>query len=144
MFCKRVYNIINYFLKKQINLLDVQGSGRDGRILKEDMLRHMELKTSSESIATTSLPPARAITSVGSPKPPSTPNPTPQMKRPEAPIGVNRTEPIKGFKKAMVKSMTHALVVITLILFNISNTDILNLCCYCRPSLILVIVTKLT
>merc|ERR1712071_367019 len=97
--------------ENNINLLDVQGSGRDGRILKEDMLRHMELKTSSESIATTSLPPARAITSVGSPKPPSTPNPTPQMKRPEAPIGVNRTEPIKGFKKAMVKSMTHALTI---------------------------------
>jgi hypothetical protein len=30
--------------------------------------------------------------------------------RPACPVGVDRTESIKGFKKAMAKSMTNALV----------------------------------
>lgn len=85
----------------QINLKDVPGSGRDGRILKEDVLRYIE---NSKSAPTPPPTPAKA--------PADRPTPiSPAPKRAIAPpVGVDKTEPIKGFKRAMAKSMTAALV----------------------------------
>ncbi|XP_046646980.1 lipoamide acyltransferase component of branched-chain alpha-keto acid dehydrogenase complex, mitochondrial-like isoform X2 [Daphnia pulicaria] len=95
----------------KINLRDVQGSGRDGRILKEDMLRHIETLRSSKSA-----PKAKQQAPQEQPKPvaatsqqPSPSTKSPQQVRPACPVGVDRTESIKGFKKAMAKSMTNAL-----------------------------------
>jgi len=101
--------------ENNINLLDVQGSGKDGRILKEDMLRYIEGAKpldSHESLAVPSMPKPLTINSAQKPqKPSSTEVQAPKTKRIDAPIEADRTEPIKGFKKAMVKSMTHALTI---------------------------------
>ncbi|KAI9558166.1 hypothetical protein GHT06_014919 [Daphnia sinensis] len=95
----------------KINLRDVQGTGRDGRILKEDMLRHIESLSSSKSVPKTSQAPQQQAKAVerGTTSQQPSPSKTPQITRPSVPVGVDRTEPIKGFKKAMAKSMTASL-----------------------------------
>jgi len=101
--------------ENNINLLDVQGSGKDGRILKEDMLRFIDgtkLPISHESLVDASLQKPLAINPVQkSQKVPSTHIQAPKPVKVDAPVGADRTEPIKGFKKAMVKSMTHSLTI---------------------------------
>lgn len=93
----------------------MQGTGRDGRILKEDMLRHLESQGSSKSAPKTSLQtpqqPTKAVERGTVCQQPSPSTKTPQIVRPNVPVGVDRTEPIKGFKKAMARSMTAALVI---------------------------------
>ena len=81
------------------------------------MLRHIESlsgtkgKTSMPDPVPRQAPPP----SVPSRAPASPPQPSPaskaaSVKRPVAPVGEDRSEPIKGFKKAMVRSMNAALV----------------------------------
>ncbi|XP_045101402.1 lipoamide acyltransferase component of branched-chain alpha-keto acid dehydrogenase complex, mitochondrial-like [Portunus trituberculatus] len=95
----------------KINLNDVQGSGRDGRILKEDLLQYIEKRTQKT-------PPGAA------PQHTPTPAPTPAVTKPPTPppaaapprlapslpvvLGQDKTEVIKGFRKAMVRTMTQA------------------------------------
>lgn len=118
--CIDICNIYNstYFL--QINLREVTGTGRDGRILKEDMLRHIESLSGTKG-KTPSHPqdprqttpcavPSRAPVSPPQASPPSK---VAAVKKPVAPVGEDRSEPIKGFKKAMVRSMNAALVITT-------------------------------
>ncbi|XP_032784157.1 lipoamide acyltransferase component of branched-chain alpha-keto acid dehydrogenase complex, mitochondrial isoform X2 [Daphnia magna] len=96
----------------KINLRNVQGTGRDGRILKEDMLRHIESLSSSKSTPKPSQVPqqqAKAVERETTSQQPSPSTKTPQIIRPSVPVGVDRSEPIKGFKKAMAKSMTASL-----------------------------------
>jgi hypothetical protein len=76
------------------------------------MLRHIETLRSSKSA-----PKAKQQAPQEQPKPvaatsqqPSPSTKSPQQVRPACPVGVDRTESIKGFKKAMAKSMTNALV----------------------------------
>ena len=91
----------------------MQGTGRDGRILKEDMLRHIESLRSSKSApkAKQQAPQEQPNKpAVSTPQQPSPPTKSPQILRPASPVGVDRTESIKGFKRAMAKSMTAALV----------------------------------
>jgi pyruvate/2-oxoglutarate dehydrogenase complex dihydrolipoamide acyltransferase (E2) component len=90
----------------------VQGTGRDGRILKEDMLRHIESLRSSKSAPAKQQAPQEQPNkaAVSTPQQPSPPTKSPQIVRPASPVGVDRTESIKGFKRAMAKSMTAALV----------------------------------
>uniref|UniRef100_A0A5F9CX38 Dihydrolipoamide acetyltransferase component of pyruvate dehydrogenase complex n=1 Tax=Oryctolagus cuniculus TaxID=9986 RepID=A0A5F9CX38_RABIT len=79
-------------MENNIKLSEVVGSGKDGRILKEDILNYLEKQTGAI------LPP--------SPKDKTIPMP---ISKPPVFIGKDKTEPIKGFQKAMVKSMSAAL-----------------------------------
>ena len=96
----------------QINLQEVQGTGRDGRVLKEDMLRHIESMKGSKSAASSISPPPKYQAMMEQRNKTESPSKlqAPFVKQPVS-CGVNRDEPIKGFKKAMVKSMTYALVI---------------------------------
>ncbi len=87
------------------------GSGKDGRILKEDVLRHMgEIKTPAPAKPAAPTPAAPAPTA---PAPAAAPAPQPltvkavahAAPRPTVKpviLGEDRTEPIKGIRKAMV------------------------------------------
>ncbi|KAG0711110.1 DBT protein [Chionoecetes opilio] len=95
-----------------IDLNEVQGSGRDGRILKEDLLQYLEKRTHKPSPP---LPPTPAPPTPTPPttRPPSVPAQAPRagpLLAPAVPLvlGQDRTEAIKGFKKVMVKSMSQA------------------------------------
>lgn len=68
-----------------VNVAQVKGTGRNGRVLKEDVLRFLGL--SADDIASQ--------------------RPSPQLRN--LPQQSDRTEPIKGFQKAMVQTMTQAL-----------------------------------
>lgn len=78
------------------------------------MLRHIESLSSSKSTPKPSQVPqqqAKAVERETTSQQPSPSTKTPQIIRPSVPVGVDRSEPIKGFKKAMAKSMTASLVI---------------------------------
>jgi 2-oxoisovalerate dehydrogenase E2 component (dihydrolipoyl transacylase) len=84
----------------QISLNDVQGSGKDGRILKEDLLNQ---KSGTSKPAPTSPPPSPTTVKQ------QTPAPTFKVRLPPSTTPLaDRNEPIKGIRKAMVKTMTQA------------------------------------
>lgn len=90
-------------MENNIKLSEVVGSGKDGRILKEDILNFLEKQTGAI------LPPSpKAEIMPPPPKPKDKSLPTPVAK-PVVFTGQDRTEPITGFQKAMVKTMTAAL-----------------------------------
>ncbi|XP_063849467.1 lipoamide acyltransferase component of branched-chain alpha-keto acid dehydrogenase complex, mitochondrial-like [Scylla paramamosain] len=94
----------------KIDLNDVQGSGRDGRIMKEDLLQYLEKKTQKASPGPSPTPtPAPAPPSSRPPSTPLPPTPPPRL-APSLPVvlGQDKTEAIKGFRKAMVRTMTQA------------------------------------
>lgn len=90
--------------ENNLNLADVVGTGKDGRVLKEDILRHLERGSAPASPVpqTHSMPPSP-------PHAPPPPTLQPVPRAPPAPIGQDRTVPLKGVTKAMVKAMTEAL-----------------------------------
>ncbi|CAF3332934.1 unnamed protein product [Rotaria socialis] len=91
----------------QISLNDVQGTGKDGRILKEDLLNYKS-ETSSPSAKAMSTP--LKSTPISPPPSPITMKQTPTIKTqpPSTTPVADRNEPIKGIRKAMVKTMTQA------------------------------------
>ncbi|XP_055962514.1 lipoamide acyltransferase component of branched-chain alpha-keto acid dehydrogenase complex, mitochondrial isoform X1 [Sorex fumeus] len=90
-------------MENNIKLSEVVGTGKDGRILKEDILNYLEKQTGAI------LPPSPKGEIVPPPaKPKEKTIPVPVSKPPVF-IGKDRTEPVKGFHKAMVKTMTAAL-----------------------------------
>uniref|UniRef100_A0A2P2I5V4 Dihydrolipoamide acetyltransferase component of pyruvate dehydrogenase complex n=1 Tax=Hirondellea gigas TaxID=1518452 RepID=A0A2P2I5V4_9CRUS len=115
--------------ENNINLALVQGTGKDGRLMKEDLLNYIAKEgrvraSTSPSVAAPAPPsvstaaakpfaaaveqkPTAAVTAVESTVPSTTPLPA------SLPMvhGKDRTETIKGFQKAMVRSMTQALKV---------------------------------
>ncbi|RZC39931.1 lipoamide acyltransferase component of branched-chain alpha-keto acid dehydrogenase complex, mitochondrial [Asbolus verrucosus] len=65
----------------KLNLSKIKGTGKDGRILKEDILKYLNIESDEAQM---------------------------QIK-PSKPTFGDKTEPIKGFQKAMVKTMTASL-----------------------------------
>lgn len=88
-------------MERNIALADVPGTGKEGRILKEDIMHYLEeMKTK-----TTSAPPPKVEAPAVTPTVPPI-----LIRRPEVMLE-DRTESIKGIRKAMVKAMTASLAV---------------------------------
>ncbi|XP_072919497.1 lipoamide acyltransferase component of branched-chain alpha-keto acid dehydrogenase complex, mitochondrial isoform X1 [Hemitrygon akajei] len=94
-------------MENNIKLSEVVGTGKDERILKEDILNYLAKQTGAI------LPPSPEIV----PPPPEPTSPTakgaPTVPKPITPkipfMDKDRTEPVKGIRKAMVKTMSVAL-----------------------------------
>ena len=118
--------VVNPFFcsSTQVNILDVQGSGKDGRILKDDIIRYVqENQAAAASDSGTESVKSEAASTRGddnsqrvAASPPTPPSPPP---RPSAVTDhskytmlghmvADKREQIKGVKKAMVKTMTLA------------------------------------
>lgn len=108
-------------MENNVVLTDVAGSGKGGRIMKEDIVKFIEERDSPAvaeilpppppSIAVTAAK-AKAATRAKSPSPP--PRAAPPVAPRVAPtivVGEDRTEALKGIKKAMAKSMAAALTI---------------------------------
>ncbi|RUS85142.1 hypothetical protein EGW08_007106 [Elysia chlorotica] len=103
--------------ENNLNLADIVGTGKDGRVLKEDILRLIECVSGSIVSARPAPPAAPAPPSPAMPpSPPHAPTPQtlkpaapPVRRAPAAPVGQDRTVQLKGVTKAMVRAMTEAL-----------------------------------
>ncbi|GFY40436.1 lipoamide acyltransferase component of branched-chain alpha-keto acid dehydrogenase complex, mitochondrial [Trichonephila inaurata madagascariensis] len=89
--------------ENNVKLSEVMGTGKDGRILKEDVFAYLEKRKAQETHQVHKEPPQM-------PPPPVT-EPRKTIVEASLPVGKDRTEPIKGYKKAMVKTMTRSLAV---------------------------------
>ncbi|KAK2183331.1 hypothetical protein NP493_315g03049 [Ridgeia piscesae] len=86
--------------ENNIRLSDVPGTGREGRVLKEDIVSYLE----GRAEAVQSAPPPEAA-----PVPPKPIVVAAPVSRPTPVVtGKDRTEPIRGIRKTMVKTMTQA------------------------------------
>ncbi|XP_060729848.1 lipoamide acyltransferase component of branched-chain alpha-keto acid dehydrogenase complex, mitochondrial-like [Tachysurus vachellii] len=93
-------------MENNVKLSEVVGTGKDGRILKEDILNFLAKQTGAilpyDDVKVPVAPAAPAkVEKVA-------PHPTPTVPRPVF-TGKDRTEPLNGFQKAMLKTMTAAL-----------------------------------
>ncbi|XP_074640677.1 lipoamide acyltransferase component of branched-chain alpha-keto acid dehydrogenase complex, mitochondrial-like [Tubulanus polymorphus] len=92
----------------RVDLGEITGTGRDGRILKEDVLRHIgEISTPKPPTPEIVVPaPAASPAAAAAPAPPTAP---PKIVQPTIILaGQDRKEQLKGIKKAMTKTMTMA------------------------------------
>ncbi|XP_064189344.1 lipoamide acyltransferase component of branched-chain alpha-keto acid dehydrogenase complex, mitochondrial isoform X1 [Anguilla rostrata] len=103
-------------MENNIKLSEVVGTGRDGRILKEDILNFLAKQTGAilpPSPFQEIQPPPPAAAAGPPPAKPKEKVPPPSIPQPVAPrpvfTGKDVTEPLKGFHKAMVRTMTAAL-----------------------------------
>ncbi|XP_073700316.1 lipoamide acyltransferase component of branched-chain alpha-keto acid dehydrogenase complex, mitochondrial [Garra rufa] len=104
-------------MENNIKLSEIIGTGKDGRILKEDILNFLARQTGAilppAPFQEICPPPPSAVapsTPAAKPKEKMTPPsiPTPTIPKPVF-TGKDHTEPIKGFQKAMVRTMSAAL-----------------------------------
>ncbi|XP_058698536.1 lipoamide acyltransferase component of branched-chain alpha-keto acid dehydrogenase complex, mitochondrial [Poecile atricapillus] len=99
-------------MENNIKLSEVVGTGKDNRILKEDILNYLAKQTGAilpPSPKAEIVPPVRkaeAVPAVSKDKTRKIPVP---VSRPIAFSGKDKTEPVTGFQKAMVKTMSAAL-----------------------------------
>ncbi|XP_067310355.1 lipoamide acyltransferase component of branched-chain alpha-keto acid dehydrogenase complex, mitochondrial-like [Pseudorasbora parva] len=96
-------------IENNIKLSEVVGTGKDGRILKEDIISFLAKQTGAILPYEVQEIPTPVICTADTPPEEK----TPFMAPPEFPrpifSGKDRTEPLNGFQKAMVKTMTAAL-----------------------------------
>eukprot|EP01136_Pigoraptor_vietnamica_P017627 Opistho-1_new@63056 len=85
-----------------VDLARVRGTGRDGRILKEDIVAYVEGRATVPATPLRTQEPRAAPATASSEAPRAPPAPQPYVP------GQSRTEPIRGFKRTMVKTMTAA------------------------------------
>ncbi|CAJ0965133.1 unnamed protein product [Ranitomeya imitator] len=99
-------------MENNIKLSEVVATGRDGRILKDDILNFLAKQTGAI------LPPSPKMDIIQPPPKKEVSKPIQKEKAPTIPVsftqpivfsGKDVTEPLKGFHKAMVKTMTSAL-----------------------------------
>ncbi|NXS07663.1 ODB2 dehydrogenase, partial [Neodrepanis coruscans] len=99
-------------MENNIKLSEVVGTGKDNRILKEDILNYLAKQTGAilpPSPKAEMIPPLpKSETVPGAPKDKARKIPVP-VSRPIVFSGKDRTEPVTGFQKAMVKTMSVAL-----------------------------------
>ncbi|KAJ0065553.1 hypothetical protein NL108_013472, partial [Boleophthalmus pectinirostris] len=99
-------------MENNIKLSEVVGTGKDGRILKEDILNYLSKQTGAilppAPIQEIQPPPPAPAAMATKPQIPMATKPIPAMPKPVF-SGKDVTEPLKGFHKAMVKTMTAAL-----------------------------------
>ena len=96
--------------QKGLDLTRIPATGRDGRVLKGDVLAFTEGSDAAKPVASSS---SSSSTSSSSPSPSTSSSPTPasSMRPPAVPRpapGKTERETLKGIRKAMVKSMTPA------------------------------------
>ncbi|RWS02055.1 DBT-like protein, partial [Dinothrombium tinctorium] len=91
--------------ENNINLKDVKPSGKDGRILKEDVLTYLENKSSFKPTTVSPTQPKKPTQTIS--------EKSVEQRPKEKTVSVNtiedRREPIKGIAKTMVKTMSQAL-----------------------------------
>ncbi|XP_063284488.1 lipoamide acyltransferase component of branched-chain alpha-keto acid dehydrogenase complex, mitochondrial [Pelobates fuscus] len=99
-------------MENNIKLSEIVGTGRDGRILKEDILSFLAKQTGAI------LPPSPQLEIIPPPSKTETPKTAEREKLTRTPAALTKptvftgkdvTEPLKGFHKAMVKTMSAAL-----------------------------------
>lgn len=98
--------------KHNINLRKVKGTGKDGRLLKEDVLRYIENQQSSTKDPVSILDESRSTKDMEIRVPTASSQSAeaarPIFSRPMA-LESDKTEPIRGIQKAMTKTMTRSL-----------------------------------
>ncbi|XP_051557516.1 lipoamide acyltransferase component of branched-chain alpha-keto acid dehydrogenase complex, mitochondrial-like isoform X2 [Myxocyprinus asiaticus] len=98
-------------IENNIKLSEVVGTGQDGRILKEDILNFLAKQTGAILPYEVQKTPTPVMAKPTADTPPKEKKPV--MAPPAIPqlvfTGIDRTEPLNGFQKAMVKTMTAAL-----------------------------------
>jgi len=98
-----------------IDLATVKGTGEGGRVTKEDVLRHIQALSSTQPLASAApaaAPLSGAASAAGTPTPPAPGLATaPQHSTPAPAPGAVTRLTIRGYRRAMVKSMTAAAAV---------------------------------
>lgn len=87
-----------------IDLGEIQGTGKEGRVLKEDIINYIEGEKGTQTSTSKPASPPCPVKAK-----PQTASPPPPPPRPIVPGEGDKTVPFTGFTKAMTKSMSRAL-----------------------------------